>query len=100
MAPHGGDIIADVLFRHHVTHLFALCGGHISPILTGAEHKGRSARRYFSRAVRAACSDATTSCSFDIIAARRCAIPIARSSRAFRSISGLAMAEASTAERR
>src|SRR5580765_4401764 len=37
---HGGDIIADVLARHGVTHLFCLCGGHISPILTGAQSKG------------------------------------------------------------
>lgn len=37
---HGGDLIADVLARHGVTHLFALCGGHISPILTGAQAKG------------------------------------------------------------
>jgi acetolactate synthase-like protein len=37
---HGGDIIAEVLARHGVTHLFALCGGHISPILTGAHARG------------------------------------------------------------
>ena len=37
---HGGDIIAEVLARHGVTHLFALCGGHISPILTGAQSRG------------------------------------------------------------
>src|SRR5215470_10603373 len=37
---HGGDIIADVLARHGVTHLFTLCGGHISPILTGAQTRG------------------------------------------------------------
>src|SRR3954469_19055656 len=37
---HGGDIIADVLAKHGVTHLFTLCGGHISPILTGAQAKG------------------------------------------------------------
>ena len=37
---HGGDIIADVLARHGVTHLFTLCGGHISPILTGAKARG------------------------------------------------------------
>jgi len=37
---HGGDIIADVLARHGVTHLFTLCGGHISPILTGAQARG------------------------------------------------------------
>src|SRR4029079_1684373 len=37
---HGGEIIADVLARHGVTHLFCLCGGHISPILTGAQARG------------------------------------------------------------
>src|ERR1700753_234041 len=37
---HGGDLIADVLVRHGVTHLFTLCGGHISPILTGAQARG------------------------------------------------------------
>src|ERR1043165_3234629 len=37
---HGGDIIAEVLARHGVTHLFTLCGGHISPILTGAQSRG------------------------------------------------------------
>jgi acetolactate synthase-1/2/3 large subunit len=37
---HGGNIIADVLSRHGVTHLFTLCGGHISPILTGCEGRG------------------------------------------------------------
>src|SRR6478752_5289604 len=40
MPQHGGDIIADVLQRHGVTHLFTLCGGHISPILTGAQARG------------------------------------------------------------
>lgn len=37
---HGGDLIAEVLARHGVRYLFALCGGHISPILTGAEARG------------------------------------------------------------
>jgi acetolactate synthase-1/2/3 large subunit len=37
---HGGDLIAEVLARHGATHLFTLCGGHISPILTGAQAKG------------------------------------------------------------
>lgn len=37
---HGGDLIADVLARHGATHLFTLCGGHISPILTGAHARG------------------------------------------------------------
>jgi len=40
MPQHGGDLIADVLARHGVTHLFTLCGGHISPILTGCDAKG------------------------------------------------------------
>ncbi len=40
MQQHGGDLIADVLARHGATHLFALCGGHISPILTGAQARG------------------------------------------------------------
>ena len=40
MISHGGDLIADVLARHGVTHLFTLCGGHISPILTGAQARG------------------------------------------------------------
>ncbi|MEZ4359868.1 MAG: thiamine pyrophosphate-binding protein [Kofleriaceae bacterium] len=37
---HGGDLIAEVLANHGVRHLFTLCGGHISPILTGAEARG------------------------------------------------------------
>jgi acetolactate synthase-like protein len=40
MPQHGGDIIADVLARHGVGHLFTLCGGHISPILTGCQARG------------------------------------------------------------
>src|SRR5205823_659861 len=40
MSKHGGDLIAEVLARHGVTHLFTLCGGHISPILTGCDAKG------------------------------------------------------------
>ncbi len=40
MTQHGGDLIAGVLARHGVTHLFTLCGGHISPILTGAHTAG------------------------------------------------------------
>jgi len=37
---HGGDLVAGILARHGATHLFALCGGHISPILTGARARG------------------------------------------------------------
>ena len=40
MPQHGGDVIADVLARHGVSHLFTLCGGHISPILTGCQARG------------------------------------------------------------
>src|SRR5687767_15559708 len=40
MTQHGGDLIADVLARHGATHVFTLCGGHISPILTGAQARG------------------------------------------------------------
>lgn len=36
----GGDVIANVLKNHGVTHLFTLCGGHISPILVGSKHIG------------------------------------------------------------
>jgi thiamine pyrophosphate-dependent acetolactate synthase large subunit-like protein/acyl-CoA synthetase (AMP-forming)/AMP-acid ligase II len=37
---HGGDRIAAVLQAHKVSSLFTLCGGHISPILTGAKARG------------------------------------------------------------
>jgi thiamine pyrophosphate-dependent acetolactate synthase large subunit-like protein len=37
---HGGAVIADVLAEHDVRFLFTLCGGHISPILTGAHDRG------------------------------------------------------------
>src|SRR5438045_9752895 len=37
---HGGDLIAEVLARHGATHLFTLCGGHISPTLAGAQARG------------------------------------------------------------
>lgn len=36
----GGDRIAATLARHGVASLFTLCGGHISPILTGAKRAG------------------------------------------------------------
>ncbi len=36
----GGSIIARALGNQHVRHLFALCGGHISPILVGAKQHG------------------------------------------------------------
>lgn len=37
---HGGAIVADRLAKHGVQLLFTLCGGHISPILTGAKARG------------------------------------------------------------
>lgn len=36
----GGDIIGEELRKQGVGHLFTLCGGHISPILTGCEKHG------------------------------------------------------------
>lgn len=36
----GGDLVARVLERHGVRHLFTLCGGHISPVLVGAKGRG------------------------------------------------------------
>lgn len=37
---HGGDIVANELAHAGIRHLFVLCGGHISPILTGAAARG------------------------------------------------------------
>jgi acetolactate synthase-like protein len=37
---HGGDMIAGVLAAQGVQFLFTLCGGHISPILTGCKARG------------------------------------------------------------
>ncbi len=37
---HGGAIIGARLASHGVRHLFTLCGGHISPILTGSQENG------------------------------------------------------------
>src|SRR5260221_92835 len=36
----GGDLIADVLGKQGVRFLFALCGGHIAPILVSAKARG------------------------------------------------------------
>ena len=36
----GGDVIADVLKKQGVNQVFTLCGGHISPILTGCNKIG------------------------------------------------------------
>lgn len=40
VATSGGDIIGEILSTNGVNLLFALCGGHISPILTGAVKNG------------------------------------------------------------
>ncbi|KAI1286962.1 Acetolactate synthase large subunit IlvG [Halotydeus destructor] len=37
---HGGELVAQVLKSHGVGHVFTLSGGHISPILVGAENLG------------------------------------------------------------
>jgi len=37
---HGGNSVAEVLFRYEVQWIFTLCGGHISPILTGCNELG------------------------------------------------------------
>ena len=37
---HGGNSIAEVLQQHGVRWIFTLCGGHISPILTGCNELG------------------------------------------------------------
>jgi len=36
----GGSIVGEVLARRGATHLFTLCGGHISPLLVGAKAHG------------------------------------------------------------
>ncbi|XP_017476855.1 PREDICTED: acetolactate synthase-like protein [Rhagoletis zephyria] len=37
---HGGDLVASVLKSHGVQHVFTLSGGHVAPVLTGAEKLG------------------------------------------------------------
>nr|CAD7599855.1 unnamed protein product [Timema genevievae] len=37
---HGGELVAEILKSHGVNFLFTLVGGHISPILVGAEKLG------------------------------------------------------------
>lgn len=37
---HGGDLVASVLKSHGVNHVFTLSGGHVAPVLTGAEKLG------------------------------------------------------------
>lgn len=38
--PTGGHLVAEVLYRHGVRSLFALAGGHISPVLVEAKRRG------------------------------------------------------------
>ncbi len=40
MASDGGAIVGEILASRGVGHLFTLCGGHISPILVGAQANG------------------------------------------------------------
>ncbi len=40
MTKSGGDIIADIIKAHEVPFVFALCGGHISPILVSCKERG------------------------------------------------------------
>ncbi len=37
---HGGSIVGERLKAQGVTHIFTLCGGHISPLLVGAQDQG------------------------------------------------------------
>ncbi|XP_035217198.1 2-hydroxyacyl-CoA lyase 2-like isoform X2 [Stegodyphus dumicola] len=37
---HGGNLVAEVLKSHNVTHLFTLIGGHISPLIVASEKLG------------------------------------------------------------
>ena len=37
---HGGEVVADVLVSHQVSHIFTLVGGHISPILVASNNRG------------------------------------------------------------
>ncbi|PVD33270.1 hypothetical protein C0Q70_04523 [Pomacea canaliculata] len=37
---HGGELVAEVLNQHGITHVFTLVGGHISPILVACEKLG------------------------------------------------------------
>ena len=36
----GGDLVAEVLVKQGVQHIFTLCGGHISPILVSSKQRG------------------------------------------------------------
>ena len=67
---HGGNIIADVLQRHNIKWIFTLCGGHISPILTGCNKLGIRVvdMRHESTAVFAADSISRLSGTIGVVA--------------------------------
>jgi len=67
---HGGNVIADVLQRHNIKWIFTLCGGHISPILTGCNKLGIRVidMRHESTAVFAADSISRLSGTIGVVA--------------------------------
>ena len=67
---HGGNVIADVLQRHNIKWIFTLCGGHISPILTGCNELGIRVvdMRHESTAVFAADSISRLSGTIGVVA--------------------------------
>lgn len=56
----GGDLVADVLVKQGVRHLFTLCGGHISPILVSAKQRGIRVIDVRDEASAAFAADATS----------------------------------------
>ncbi|MGA7324369.1 MAG: thiamine pyrophosphate-binding protein [Rhodomicrobium sp.] len=59
-AKHGGDRVAEALKAHGVSLLFTLCGGHISPILTGAKERNIRVVDVRSEAAAVFAADAVT----------------------------------------
>jgi len=59
-ARHGGDQVAEALKAHGVSFLFTLCGGHISPILTGAKERNMRVIDVRSEAAAVFAADAVT----------------------------------------
>jgi acetolactate synthase-1/2/3 large subunit len=57
---HGGSIVGEILARRGVTHLFNLCGGHISPILLGAKMHGLTVIDVRDEATAAFAADAAS----------------------------------------
>ena len=54
----GGARVAQVLKNHNLTHLFTLCGGHISPILVESKKQGITVVDVRHEASAAFCADA------------------------------------------